>query len=424
MSSFREFTKEAAEAAIGEEIDPSDAEQLQADSGAFVSEIRELVVENERLTDDVDALRSIANEISRNGESSLSSEHAVILGRVMAAGTGLSMESYLPSKLTMEAIEGRRKSMVNQILLNVANIYQRVLDWYHHNLSMFNLQHNRLKNIERALNGISKSGSFTVNTKITKYMLVGTNAKEIQTGKEYMQEFKKLRESLVPFIDSAAELADEDLFASFKQFWAFLTLNTDKLFSERFIGLCDNLEKAAKSAHMKVEKRTPVRVEMATDVLLGQGQLVVIYPPRTAYDPRDMVSIVDSMGKTYMGLYRKEKYRLGTIGSGWLELEIDIKEMKSVIKDARELLDAANSLISATSKISTFMTGFVPGSAGGPDALSSMDDYHAPAFTRTSRLINRISMIIVESVPPGYNFALGNVKKAATVAEKFIKKAA
>lgn len=426
MRGFSRFNKEDActsEADIGH-LTQGDIDEITIDSVELIGELKDIAMDNERLADNIEALEVVQEEIKKSGVESISLESAALLGRLMASGTGLSTEAFMPSSLSMEAIEGRKRTMVHQMVLNVANIYQRILDWNHHNFTLFNVQNSRLKNISRDLKEISIKEDITVSTKITKYMLTGSPAKEVESGKQYAAEIKRLKETAIPFMKSASEIADEDLFASFKQLWSFITMSSDKLLRDRFLSTCELLEKAAKSSHMKTVKRTPVRIEQATDVMIGQGQFVVIYPPKSAYsDPTDTTAILDSMNKLYMGLYRMEKFRLGTIGSGWIDIKVNKKEMEQVISDCQEILSAANELLTFTSKLSSYMSGWNNGAAAGPDVLGGVDDYQVPAFTRTGRLLNRISMIIMESVPPAYNFSLGNVKKAATIAEKFISKA-
>lgn len=428
MRNFSKYSRECGENSTAENdisnLTAGDVEEISIDSVELIGELKDIALDNERLSDNIEALEAIQEEIRNKGTEAISTESAALLGRLMASGTGLSTEAFIPSSLSMEAIEGRKRTMLHQMVLNIANVYQRILDWNHHNLTLFNVQNSRLKTIARELKDIKTRDDLVVSTKITKYLLTGNPVKEIETSKEYASEFRKLKETSIPFMKSAAEIADEDLFASFKQLWAFITMSSDKLLRNRFISTCELLEKAAKSSHMKVHKKTPVRVEMASEVLLGQGQFVVIYPPKAAYsDPTDTTAILDSMNKIYMGLYRMEKFRLGTIGSGWIDMKVNKRDMEQIISDAQDILDTANNLLTFTSKLSSYMSGWVNGSATGPNALGGIDDYQVPAFTRTGRLLNRISMIIIESVPPAYNFSLGNVKKAATIAEKFISKA-
>lgn len=50
------------------------------------------------------------------------------------------------------------------------------------------------------------------------------------------------------------------------------------------------------------------------------------------------------------------------------------------------------------------------------------DDYVVIGMTRSGRILNRISAIIYDTVSSGYNFSLGNIKKANEISSNYVDK--
>lgn len=326
------------------------------------------------------------------------------------------------SNLSLEDLAQRKSNFITQIYDSIKQTTQKSLDLNHYLLTYFNIQQSRLNNIRKEVSKLSVKDSATISVHLSKYMLIGKHSVPVSNIEEYLTEYKKMASVMIPFIKSIKELTDGDLFTTFKMLKHAVTFSSDKYFAERFEALEKAILDAAHSSHLKVEERKTQYTTYASDLLLGLSQVVITMPNKGIYDKEDYSSMVDSLKHFYMYVYRSDKFRVTSLIKGTQKFEVSVKIVKELLDINIELLSVVNGLLSSTTVMSTNYTQYTNGPFFTQTYRDKTEDYNPAGMFRSTRILNRISAIIYESVASSYNFTIGNIKKSNSISESVISK--
>ncbi len=373
----------------------------------------------ERSFDTYFALEDLYEEASKPSSNkkliSIATEMAVL-------GTNVSPTVLYNPELSLEDIAQRKSNFITQIYDSIKQSIQKNIELNHYLLSYFNIQKSRLNKIKKQLNQLSNNDSATVSIHLSKYMLIGKHASPVRDMDEYLIEYKKMAGVMLPFIKSIKELTDDDLFTTLTMLKHMITFSSDKYFEDRFDSLEKAILDASRSSHLKVEERKTQYTTYASDLLLGLSQVVITMPNKAIYNRNDHASMVDSLKHFYMYVYRTDKFRVTSLIKGSERFEISVKTAKELLEINEELLDAVNSLLDMSTSLSTSLTQYTNAVYHVQTFRDKTEDYNPGGVFRSTRILNRISAIIYESVASSYNFSLGNLKKSSSITESLISK--
>lgn len=373
----------------------------------------------ERSFDTYYALEQLYEEASKPNTNkkliNIATEMAVL-------GTNIPSTVLYQSTMSLEDIAQRKSNFVTQIYDSIKQTFQKSLDLNHYLMTYFNIQQLRLNKIRKALNKLSDKDETIVSVHLSKYMLIGKHATPVTDIKEYIEEYKKMASVMLPFIKSIKELTDGDLFTTISMLKHAVTFSSDKYFVDRFEALEKSIHDAARSSHLKIEERKTQYTTYASDLLLGLSQVVITMPNKSVYDKSDYSSLIDSLKHFYMYVYRTDKIRVTSLIKGNQKFEVSVKQLKELLDINDELLSVVNSLLTTTTQLSTSLTQYTNGPVFMQTYRDKTEDYNPAGMFRSTRILNRISSIIYESVASSYNFTIGNVKKCNSITESAISK--
>ena len=373
----------------------------------------------ERSFDTYFALENLYEEASKPTSNkkliSIATEMAVL-------GTNVSPTILYHPEISLEDIAQRKSNFISQIYDSIKQSVQKNIELSHYLLTYFNIQKSRLNKIKKQLNNLSNSDTATVSIHLSKYMLIGKHGVAVTNIEEYLEEYKKMASVMLPFMKSVKELADDDLFTTLTMLKHMITFSSDKYFMDRFDSLEKAILDASRSSHLKVEERRTQYTTYASDLLLGLSQVIITMPNKSIYNKNDYSSLVDSLKHFYMYVYRTDKIRFSTTIKGSERYEISVKTAKELLTINEELLVAINGLLDMSTSLSTSLTQYTSAIMHVETFRTKTEDYNPGGVFRSTRILNRISAIIYESVASSYNFSMGNLKKSSSISESLISK--
>jgi hypothetical protein len=373
----------------------------------------------ERSFDTYFALENLYEEASKpNTDKKL----IAIATEMAVLGTNVPSTVLYHPEISLEDIAQRKSNFIIQIYDSIKQSIQKNIDLNHYLMTFFNIQRARLNKLRKQLNNLSDKDTATVSVHLSKYMLIGKNGVPVSDIDEYLQEYKKMASVMLPFMKSIKELTDDDLFTTLTMLKHAVTFSSDKYFKDRFDSLEKAIMDASRSSHLKVEEKKTQFTTYASDLLLGLSQVVITMPNKAIYNKNDYSSLVDSLKHFYMYVYRTDKIRFTTALRGSNKYEISVKTAKELLSINEELLNAINGLLDMTTSLSTNLTQYTSGILHMQTYRDKTEDYNPGGVFRSTRILNRISAIIYESVASSYNFSLGNLKKSCSITESMISK--
>ncbi len=373
----------------------------------------------ERSFDTYFALESLYDEASKpNSDKKLIS----IATEMAVLGTVTNPKLLYNSGMSLEDLAQRKSNFISQIYDSIKQANQKSLDLSHYLMTYFNIQQSRLNKIKKELSKLSSNDSVVISVHLSKYMLIGKHASPVSDIDEYLKEYKKMASVMTPFIESIKELTDGDLFTTLSMLKHAVTFSSDKYFVDRFEALEKAILSAARSSHLKVEEHKTQYTTYASDLLLGLSQVVITMPNKNIYDKEDYSSMIDSLKHFYMYVYRTDKFRVSSVIKGNQTFEVPVKVLKELLDINSELLSVVNGLLSTTTSMSTSLTQYTNGPLFMQTYRDKTEDYNPAGMFRSTRILNRISSIIFESVASSYNFTIGNIKKSNSIMESAISK--
>lgn len=377
-------------------------------------DIEEYTLANERLLDTIDAI-SVTN-------SRISTESISAIRSLSVSGTHLAHKDLILDNMSLEAVNNNKDYLIKQFFYNLKTSISKMVDSVQYMNTLFNMQTPRLNTVRRAIDSVSNSGSFNINVGNTKYTTYGNDIR-ITDVKTYIDQFASMSKIMSNFNASINTLAEDDLFITLKLFKDLALLRREEFFEERFKSLHETVDKAIKTTKLKLDESKPVYEIYASDIMLGMSQLVIYTPKSNTYDYNDYESLFHATRHFYMYVDRVDKLRISTLISGSDKWNITKKDAKSIITDAEELLKATNLLLGITTRLSTLFATNKWASAYIGNYRGNDEDLDFLAITRAGRIVNRTSAMLYDSVSSSYNFSMGNVKKALSICESYVKAA-
>lgn len=383
-------------------------------------EIGQLNDSNERLYSILVALENL--ESNKRTKGSVSLESIDLISSISTSGTDLPADFFFSSSMSLEDIAHKKEGVMRQFFQNLAVYFSKIVENFQYYNTMFNTQRSSLNSYKRRLSSISGTSTVSVKVGVSKYMLAGKDNSTVKDIGEYKKLYKEMADVMSHLNKSLENLADDDLFTTLKMMKSFATGNSDKYFKDRFMSLQHTMDGVKSSSHLKLEKRRPVSSIYASNIMLGLSQVVLSEPNKGTYDFKDQVSLVDAHKHFYVYVERVSKFKLSTLVSGSVYLDVTKKDIEELINVTDTFLNTINGLLSYSTKLSTYYAGIQTGSIFITNLRDDESDTVVMAYTRAGRMLNRISAILYDSVSSSYNFSSGNVKKAMSIIDMATKK--
>ena len=349
------------------------------------------------------------------------------LNTAMEAIGGESFASY--QNLTLEELAREKSRFWDRFKHHFASYYKQRVDLLQTFFTFTEFQTRRLKKIKMKLSDLRNKGSVEVRTPLSKYMRYGDNQK-VSDSKTYISEFKKMTEVMVKTCEAASDMNDASKFNIGSYLVSKVTWNGDEFVMDHFRTLNELVRKVISSENMKTVRKTEVAEVAATENLLGMSQVVCKVPLKNLVKYNDYDTALELVGHIYMFVDRIEKFSTETLSSRSDFLSFDRKQIDELISMCDNLLTEATDLLSFSKKYNAFVDEilasiFATFSAPMLNAMykdtriSPQDVDIGPSV----RIIGRYASMCYDCTSSSYNFSMGNIKKALSIVESYIKRA-
>ena len=373
------------------------------------------------------ALEAIENSKISGSPSQMAAMANFSLNTAMEAIGGESFASY--QNLTLEELAREKSRFWDRFKHHFASYYKQRVDLLQTFFTFTEFQTRRLKKIKMKLSDLRNKGSVEVRTPLSKYMRYGDNQK-VSDSKTYISEFKKMTEVMVRTCEAASDMNDASKFDIGSYLVSKVTWNGDEFVMDHFRTLNELVRKVISSENMKTVRKTEVAEVAATENLLGMSQVVCKVPLKNLVKYNDYDTALELVGHIYMFVDRIEKFSTETLSSRSDFLSFDRKQIDELIKLCDVLLTESTDLLSFSKKYNTFVDEIL---------ASIFATFSAPVLnatykdTRISpqdvdiipsiRIIGRYASMCYDCTSSSYNFSMGNIKKALSIVESYIKRA-
>lgn len=373
------------------------------------------------------ALEAIENSKISGSPSQVAAMANFSLNTAMEAIGGESFASY--QNLTLEELAREKSRFWDRFKHHFASYYKQRVDLLQTFFTFTEFQTRRLKKIKMKLSDLRNKGSVEVRTPLSKYMRYGDNQK-VSDSKTYISEFKKMTEVMVRTCEAASDMNDASKFDIGSYLVSKVTWNGDEFVMDHFRTLNELVRKVISSENMKTVRKTEVAEVAATENLLGMSQVVCKVPLKNLVKYNDYDTALELVGHIYMFVDRIEKFSTETLSSRSDFLSFDRKQIDELIKLCDDLLTESTDLLSFSKKYNAFVDEilasiFATFSAPMLNAIYK-DTRISPQdvdITPSIRIIGRYASMCYDCTSSSYNFSMGNIKKALSIVESYIKRA-
>lgn len=373
------------------------------------------------------ALEAIENSKISGSPSQVAAMANFSLNTAMEAIGGESFASY--QNLTLEELAREKSRFWDRFKHHFASYYKQRVDLLQTFFTFTEFQTRRLKKIKMKLSDLRNKGSVEVRTPLSKYMRYGDNQK-VSDSKTYISEFKKMTEVMVRTCEAASDMNDASKFDIGSYLVSKVTWNGDEFVMDHFRTLNELVRKVISSENMKTVRKTEVAEVAATENLLGMSQVVCKVPLKNLVKYNDYDTALELVGHIYMFVDRIEKFSTETLSSRSDFMSFDRKQIDELIKMCDELIVETTDLLSFSKKYNAFVdeilaTIFATFSAPMLNAIYK-DTRISPEdvdITPSIRIIGRYASMCYDCTSSSYNFSMGNIKKALSIVESYIKRA-
>ncbi len=377
------------------------------------------------------ALESIERNAVNSSPERIAAMANFSLNTAMEAIGGDSLSKY--QTLTLEELGHEKKRFWARFKHHLASYYKQVVDHYQTFWTFTEFQTKRLKKIKSQLQSIRGNSKVEIRTPLSKYMKYGDN-RTIETSKEYVEKFIEMKKVMVNTCVAASDLNDNSKFNIGAYLVDKVTWNGDEFVMDHFRTLNEIIRNVISSEGMKKVRNTELYEVYATENLLGMSQVICKAPLKNLVKYNDYDTAIDLVGQMYMFVDRIQKFSTETLNSNSDFIEFDHKQIDTLIKACEDLIDEATRLLRFANKYNAFIDDIMV-------KLLSLVSYGiTPAVVSTLykdtrvepgdvdilpsiRIITRYMSMCYDCTSSSYNFSMGNIKKALSIAESFVKRA-
>ena len=337
--------------------------------------------------------------------------------------------------LTLEEIDRFKGGFFDSIAKNINLAIKNTVDNVQTFVTLTNFQTSRLQKLKRSLAEVEDGSTVTIKVNRNKYMRYGGN-KVVENSDTYIEEFAKMASVMREFCSVASDLNDESKFNIASYIGSKVTFSGDEFVIDHFKRMYELVSKVISTSHLKKEiKKTSAEI-YATEPLIGMSQVVALLPKERLVDFDDYTKARDASRYIYLSIDRLQKFEFDSTARA-VELTFTKKQIETLVSESETLLKEANKLLTFTKKFNLAMDVAIakivnPKGKGLIDTMvgSTAMAYKSnpgndggvpPSFLPAIRIIMRYMNMTFDCTAGGYNFSLGNIKKALSITESFIR---
>lgn len=411
-----------------------------ADLEEHAAELAQEAETHRRLVDYNTAMLVAFEDLSANCEQGnllqLSNQANMVMSSAMES-LGVSSMGGEYDNLTLEQIERFKGGFFDKIFKHTSLALKNTIDNVQTFVTIANLQTNRLQKLKRSLAELDDNATVTISIANNKYVNYGNN-RVITDADEYVQEYVKMSKVMQAFCSVASDLNDESRFNIASYIGSKVTFTGDQFVMDHFKRMYELVSEVVSTNHLKKENGRLYSDIFATEPLIGMSQIVAVLPKEKRVSFTDYKKARDAVRSVYLSIDRLKKFDLD-LKADTINVTFTKKQIKTILQESEALLVEANKLLSLTKKFNLAMDVTIAKLAGvfknkPPGAMlqniaqsykGTQDDYGSmpPTILPAIRIIMRYMSMTFDCTAGGYNFSIGNIKKALSITEAFIKKA-
>ena len=379
------------------------------------------------------ALEQLTETVTdKNGEETAATANLAISTAMEAIGVSTIDKRY--GSLTLEDIERFKGSAWDKIKNHFKLALTNVVDNIQTFVTLTNLQNSRLQKLKRSLAAVEGNAEVTLSISKNKYMTYGNN-KDIDSAETYVKEYVKMCQVMREFCSVASDLNNESKFNVAAYLGAKATFSGDEFVMNHFKRLYELVSKVVSTNHMKKEMEQDRSDLYATEPLLGMSQVIARLPKKDMVSFNDYKTARDAVRYVYLSMDRLKKFDINE-STDKIELTFTKQQIQTLIDESDSLLKEANKLLTFTKKFNTYVDTWMLSSisqwSSGVGALligtgtgyKGEGESQLPAeFFSAIRVVIQYMNMTFDCTASGYNVSIGNIKKALSIAESFVKKA-
>ena len=379
------------------------------------------------------ALEQLSEEAPyKNGKDIAATANLAISTAMEAMGINTFDKKY--GTLSLEDIERFKGTFWDKIKKHFKFALTNVVDNIQTFVTLTNFQNSRLQKLKRSLAAVEGNAEVTLSISKNKYMMYGNN-KDVDSSETYVQEYVKMCEVMREFCSVASDLNNESKFNVAAYLGAKATFSGDEFVINHFKRLYELVSKVVSTNHLKKEIEQGSSELYASEPLLGMSQVVARLPKKDKVDFDDYKASRDAVRYVYLSMDRIKKVDLND-SSDKIELTFNKQQIQTLIDESESLLKEANKLLAITKKFNTYVdtwmlnsvlkwnTAVAAATVAGSMSYKGEGEggYPAPLFSAI-RVVIQYMNLTFDCTASGYNSSVGNIKKALSIAESFVKKA-
>lgn len=367
-------------------------------------------------------------------QSKLSKDHIPLVASTTvntameAIGVGSNVDY---SKLSLEEIAREKKRFWEQFKFHLSDSFKRWADSVQLFFTFTHQQSKRIRAIKSQLSNVRSNAKAQLRVGASKYLKYGKG--ELTTdSKQYLEKFSEMKTVMGKMCDTALSLNDLSKFNIPSYLVSKVTWNGDEFVLNHFEALNELAKGMVKTEGLKFFRKSESSEVHISELMLGLSQVVCKLPIQKNVKYGDYDSAIDNVGLIYMFIDRIEKFGLESTAGGSVVMTFEKRQIEELVGMCESLLSEAENLLGFAQKYNHFIDNLmatlsVVGAMVEP-AYSAMYkttkmDPEAVDILPSMRIIVRYMNMTNDCTSGTYNFSMGNIKKALSISEQYLKQA-
>lgn len=334
-----------------------------------------------------------------------------IAAEMAVAGTGYSSGSLLPgleswdsANIAIERLESTLSTSIGRYINMIGNYFKTSDSHMQYFFTLFERQAVALS--EETYRIKKLNNKITVTASNSKYMKYG-EVKQIESSSEYLFEYNKMADIVIPFLKYSQEYGEKDLFSSLKTLVSPITG-----YSENFWRMYKEIDKFVTRVkalkNIKETIKNKEYSEYSSGSLIGLSRLNITIPtvmPDNIGDVRIARKVISELNVKF---FRDSKYDLNRFVSGRTTLEnMDRNGFLNLHEKSLEIIDGYKKMMSFSNRLSAYGASSVK-----VDGVAKITGgAFLPFILSNYRMLLKSSSIVLNTTADLFTYSRGNVAK-------------
>lgn len=396
-----------------------DDSALLAETSQSDSDFTELFIEQQDMLDNAERSMVVLEQLCemqtllKNGNtlSDRDLSFIKIAAEMAVAGTGYSSNNLLPGLESWSSVDIATERLESTLSSSIGRYVNMIGNWIKTNDShlqyFFTLFERQAQSLSEETYRIKKLGNkITVSASNSKYMKYG-EIKQIETSSEYLSEYNKMADIVIPFIKYSKEYGEKDLFSSFKTLVSPITG-----YSENFWRMYKEIDKFVMRVkdlkNIKEIIKNKEYSEYSSGSLIGLSRLNITLPTIKPENIDDIKLARRVVSELNVKFFRDSKYDLSRFVSGKTTLEnMDRSAFLNLHEKSLEIIDGYKSMMSFSNRLSAYGANMSKNNA----MAYASNGFILPFILSNYRMLLKSSSIVLNTTADLFTYSRGNVAK-------------